>query len=58
MKTEKPPAALAGGGLGNAELTKTTNQARLPARRLWLLIRIAGSEGISRIESTPCQLEG
>jgi hypothetical protein len=39
----KPPAAIAGGGLGVAELLNPVRQA-FPARRLWLLIRMAGMD--------------
>jgi hypothetical protein len=39
---EKPPAAVASGGLGGAELLNPVNQASHPARGLWLLIRIGG----------------
>jgi hypothetical protein len=39
----KPPAALAGGGLSIAGLLDPVRQA-LPARMMWLLIRMAGMD--------------
>jgi hypothetical protein len=45
---EKPPAALAGGGLGCAALLIAIDQASFPARGLWLLIRIAGMHAVFR----------
>jgi hypothetical protein len=48
---EKPPAAVASGGLGGAELLNPVNQASLPARELWSLIRIRGSD------AAPCMNE-
>src|ERR1035437_2152497 len=39
---KKPPAALAGGGLGAASLKNPVRQASFPARALWPLIRRPG----------------
>lgn len=41
---KKPPAALAGGGLGATKLETPVGQAWLPARALGLVIRMAGME--------------
>ena len=41
---KKPPAALAGGGLGATKLETPVGQAWLPARALGLVIRMAGMD--------------
>jgi hypothetical protein len=43
-KMKKPPAALAGGGLGGTKLEIPVGQAWLPARALGLVIRMAGMD--------------
>ena len=44
---EKPPAALAGGGLGDANAEVPVGQAPLPARALGLVIRMTGTDAVA-----------
>jgi hypothetical protein len=45
QENEKPPAAVAGGGLGNAVWLKLVGQACIPAHILEFVIRMAGMDG-------------